>query len=195
MVAEACRHWSEGRVPSFTNGQWGGFPLATDPQATSFYPPNLLAFALSPHPHLRALDLATALHFGILAAGTFRLVAELGAGCIAALVAAGLTLLSPQILWWTTFATAFEALCWWPWLFLAAERLARPGRSVLGDALLGSLALGAQVLSGFVEFAFYGGCIAGLWIVCASSPLGVAERLGRALLLGAGGSLLAAPQL
>jgi hypothetical protein len=195
MWAEAFRQWSEGRVPGWTNGQWGGFPLATDSQATSFYPPTLLAFALVPHPHLRALDLATALHFGILAAGSFRLAAELGAGRVAALFAAGLVLLAPQVLWWTSFSTAFAALCWWPWLFLAAERLLRPGRSALRDALLGSLALGAQALAGYVEFAFYGGCIAGLWILCAASPLGVASRLRRAFLLGAAGCLLAAPQL
>jgi hypothetical protein len=195
MLAEALRQWSEGRVPGWTNGQWGGFPLVTDSQATSFYPPNLLAFVLVPHPHLRGLDLATALHFGILAAGTFRLAAELGAGRIAALFAAGLVLLAPQVLWWTTFATAFAALCWWPWLLLAAERLTRPDRSAPRDGLLGSLALGAQALAGYPEYAFYGGCLAVLWILCTSSPIGVSGRLRRALLLGAAGCLLAAPQL
>jgi hypothetical protein len=195
MVAEAYRQWSEGRLPTWTNGQWGGFPLLADPQATALYPPNLLALALVPHPHLRALDLATALHFGLLAAGCVCLLVELGAGRRAALFGAALTLVTPQLLWWTSFLTAFEALCWWPWLFLAAERLTHPERKALREAILGSLALGAQVLAGYAEYAFYGGCVAGIWILCAASGLGFSERVRRALLLGLAGVLLSAPQI
>jgi len=195
LGAEVYRQWTEGHLPQWSNGHWGGVPLLADPQAASFYLPNLVAFWLTPPPHLRALDLLIALHLGLFAAGTAYLLLELGASRRGALFGAALASLSPHLLWWTSFLPTIEALAWWPWLFAAAERLATTDGGEGRALTLGSVAWAAQVLSGYGEFAFYSGCVAAVWILASSSAVSLPTRLRRCCLLGLLGVLLAGPQL
>lgn len=195
MAQDAWRQWLSGRFPAWTTGMWAGFPLFSGGQSAALYLPFAIPFALTPEPHWRAFDLALAMHAGWLAAGVVLLLVRLGARPSAAVFGALLLLQAPHVVWWTNFASCFVAFCWWPWLFLASLRLARPGRLSLSALVLGTVALAAQVFVGFAEFAFYSGCIAGSWIVTRPGELSAWRRVGRALLLGASAGLLSAPQL
>lgn len=196
MTLEAYRRWTPGHVPSWSDGLWSGFPLLADPVTAGFYPVHWLSFFLTPEPHLRAFDLASALHAGILVAGVAMLLAELHASRRVMAFAAALTVLGVQFEWWIAVCLpAFATLSWWPWTLLAVERLAQPARAPTGPLVLGSATLAAQVLAGHPEFAAYGGTFAVAWLLTRQSGLPFRPRIGRAVLLVGGGLLLAAPQL
>lgn len=197
QTLEAYRAWTSGRLPQWTNAFWGGFPLLGDPTSAALYPPHLLAFAVTPAPHLRAFDVAFGLHMGLLVAGAVYLLCLLGVRPAAAVFGGVLTLLSPfEHYAGLAFFPVLGALTWWPWSFAAAERLARPETAAIGRwAVLGWIALAAQVLVGDPEFALYGGLVSGMWLLTRRAGLPVHRRLLRAGLLGLGAVALAAPQL
>ena len=142
LIGEAFHGWADRRVPLWSPLIWGGYPLAADPTAGVFYPPYHLAFALTPHPHLIALDVSTALHAGWLAAGVAMLAGRLGATRGVAAWAALALAASPQLLLWSTFHTRFAPIAWLPWAWLAADALANvpagERRAALRAAVLGS---------------------------------------------------------
>jgi hypothetical protein len=197
MTLEAFRAWTAGRLPEWTDRFWGGFPLVGDPTSGALYLPHAIGFLVTPSPHLRAFDVTAALHVGLLAAGTSALLAELGTGAAGATVAAVLTVLSTLALWSAVaFLQLFLALAWWPWCFIAAERLVRPEeRPPWRALLLGWVALAAQVLAGYPEFAAYVGVFLCGWILCRRTGLAFRTRVLRLAMLGLGAAALAAPQL
>lgn len=195
MALDAYRQWMSGRIPYWTNGQWLGFPLVAEPMAGVFYLPNALGFLLTADPHLHAFDLSTALHIGIITAGTVLFMGQLGVGRLAAAYATLLTLQAPHVLGWTFFQPSFCALAWWPWVMLAAGRIAQAGRPALPGLLLGSAALGAQVLAGYPEFALYSGSLAAAWIVGTRRGLSIGACGARLVALVVLTALFAAPQL
>ncbi len=196
MTLEAYRRWTAGEIPAWSDGLWSGFPLLADPVTAGFYPLHLLAFLVTPEPHLRAFDLATALHAGVLVAGVVAVLGALGAGREARVLGALLAFLGAQFHWWACgFLPSFAALAWWPWGVLAAERLAAPAAAVGPIALLGSAALAAQALAGYPEFALYGGSLAVLWLVTRGTGVPLARRLARAVFLVAPALMLAAAQV
>jgi hypothetical protein len=194
MTLDAFRQWMGAAVPFWSNAQWGGFPLLADPTAGVFYLLNFVPYLLTPDPHYRAFDLATALHAGILVAGTVKLLGRFGAGTGAACFGALLTLLAPHTLFWTGFLGGFAALAWWPWLMLAADGLARSERLLSPSLVLASLLLAAQQFAGHPELGLYSGSVATAWIVARPSQLSLAARVARAATLGVAGLLLSAPQ-
>jgi len=195
MYADAWRQWSSGHVPLWTSGMFGGFPLLAGMQSSALYPPHALAFALTPSPHWRAMDVSLALHAGLLAAGCVRLLLHLKVRPAGALLGGALACMAPQVVYWTNFVPSFAAVAWWPWLFLAADRLGERERAARGSLFLGAVALAAQVFVGYLEFAVYSGCFAAIWIL--ADPHGASWRLRSARVLGlaASAALLAAPQL
>jgi hypothetical protein len=195
MTLDAFRQWMQASVPFWSNAQWGGFPLLADPTAGSFYFLNFIPYLLTPDPHYRAFDLATALHVGILVAGTVRLLGRFGACAGAACFGAVLTLLAPHTLFWSGFLGGFVALAWWPWLMLAADALVESERLFSRSLVLGSGLLAAQQLAGHPELGLYSGAVATAWIVAKPSRLSLGARVGRAASLGLGGLLLSAPQI
>lgn len=195
MTLDAFRQWMQASVPFWSNAQWGGFPLLADPTAGSFYFPNFIPYLLTPDPHYRAFDLATALHLGILVAGSVRLLGRFGACAVAACFGALLTLLAPHTLFWSGFLGGFVALAWWPWLMLAADALVESQRLLSRSLVLGSGLLAAQQLAGHPELGLYSGAVATAWIVAKPSRLSLRARIGRAASLGLGGLLLSAPQV
>ena len=196
MTLEAYRRWMAGEVPAWSNGLWAGFPLLAEPQTAGFYLPHLLPFWLTPDPHLRAFDLATALHAGILVAGIVRLLGELAAPPAVALFGGALALLAGEFQFWAAgFLPWLAAVSWWPWTLLAAERLAHAEAAFGRELVLGSATLAAQLLAGHPEPALYGAAFAGLWLVTRQAGLPLRRRLARAVLLGVLAALLAAPQL
>jgi len=195
MKLEAWRQWASGTLPVWTNGLWSGFPLLGDATTGAFYLPHALAFLVTPDPHLRAFDVASALHVGWLAAGCVLLLRRLGCGDAAATLAAVLSLLVSHVLGWTTYLPGFSALAWWPWVLVGADRLARARARVPREVVLASLPLGAQVLAGYPETAMYAGCTAVAWILLTPSDLPETGRLLRCVALGGAATLLAGPQL
>lgn len=192
----AWQSWLAGHVPDWSGGLWAGFPLLSDPTSGSLYWPNLLCFALTPSPHLRAFDLATALHAALLVAGSVRLLQALGVAPAAAVFGGLVTLAAPTQQWFASaILHSYSPFAWWPWLWLAAERLAHPTTRVRSGAmLLGWLALATQGLW-YPEFALYSGLVAGAWLLTRNVGLPPGRRLARAALLGLGGLALAAPQI
>lgn len=191
MNLEAFRMWMSGRPPEWSDGFWAGFPLLSDPTSLSFYWPNLLAFMAAPQ--FRAFDLSTAMHAAILVAGLVHLLLMLGTRPAAALIAGALMLIAPMHLWFASaILTLYAPVAWWPWLLVAAEYLGRDGLSWRA-ILLGWLALATSALV-FPEFAFYGGVVAVLWLL-SDVRRGFFDRARSAVVMGAGGVALAAPQL
>jgi len=195
MYADAWRQWSSGHVPLWTSGMFGGFPLLAGMQSSALYPPHALAFAFTTPPHWRAMDVSLALHAGLLAAGYVRLLLHLKVRPLGALLGGALACMAPQVVYWTNFVPSFAAIAWWPWLFLAADRLGKPQRAAHGSLVLGAVALAAQVLVGYLEFAVYSGCFAAIWILANPSGTDLRVRSARVLGLAASAGLLAAPQL
>jgi hypothetical protein len=195
MYADAWRQWQTGHVPLWTSGMFGGFPLLAGIQSSAFYPPHAIAFALTPAPHWRAMDVSLALHAGLLVAGCIRLLLHLNVRPLGAILGGVLTCMAPQVVYWTNFVPIFAAVAWWPWLLLAAARLSEPERAPHGGIVLGAVALAAQVFIGSIEFALYSGCFAAAWILATPSRAGAGRRVARVALLAASGGLLAAPQL
>ncbi|MFQ5514783.1 MAG: YfhO family protein [Myxococcota bacterium] len=194
-MLEAWRQWVSGQLPVWTNGQWSGFPLLADPNLGSFYVPNLLMFLLTPAPHLRAFDVGTALHAGVLISGTITLLRRLGAGRAAACFGASLTLMLPQLLFWSSFLNAFSALAWLPWLVIMADACTSAPNLLSRPLVLGAGMLAAQQLSSYPEIGIYGGGLTVLWILLCGRGISLRQRVLRAGLLALGGLLLAAPQL
>lgn len=199
MKLEAWRQWTSGHVPFWTNGLWSGFPLFGDVTTGALYLPHALAFLTTPDPHLRAFDVAVAMHAGWLAAGSVVLLRRLGASASSAIFGAVLSLLASHVLGWTAYLPGFSTLSWWPWALVGADRLARAEaramREVLRATVLASVPLGAQVLAGYPETALYSGCAAAAWIALMPGGPPLAGRLARIAGLAAAAALLAGPQL
>jgi hypothetical protein len=193
MALEAWRRVGEGRWPEWTDLCWGGMPLVGSGTGGALYPLHLVAFGLTSAPHLRAFDVALALHAGLLVSGTIVLLRTLGTSAVPAVVAGVLA-------WWSPFVVstaiawlpAYLAAAWWPWVFTAAEHLALKPRA--GAWLwLGWIALAAQVWAGFPEFAFYTGLGAAFWIGLRPGEAGAGQRAIRVALVAGGAVALAAP--
>ncbi len=194
MNLEAYRLWTSGYAPEWSDSLWSGFPLLADPTSMSLYWPNLLAFLATPEPHLRAYDLATAMHAGILVSGTVLLMRILGAGVTASLLSGTLILFAPMHVWYASaMLTGYGPVAWWPWMFVAAEMLSRD-RPPLVYLVVAWIAL-ASCATIYPEFAFYGGTIASLWLLTRSAGARFPVRLLRVILMGLGGVAIAAPQL
>jgi len=191
---EAFRAWMSGRAPQWSAGFWSGIPLLADPTSMSLYWPNFVAFLLTPDPHLRAYDLATALHSGILVAGVVRLLQILGIRPSCALFGGALAFLAPMHIWYASaMLTGYAPVVWWPWMLVAAEMLSRPGPRLRYFAL-GWVALASCALV-YPEFAFYGGITMSLWLLTRSSDTPLGQRAVSIAVLGLGGIALAMPQL
>ncbi len=194
MNLEAFRIWSSGHVPEWSDGFWNGLPLLADPTSMSLYWPNLFAFLLTPEPHLRAYDLATALHSGILVSGTVTLLRVLGVGVPASLFGGILIFAAPMHVWYaSSMITGYAPVAWWPWMFLAAEMLSRDVPT-LRYYVLGWLALASCAIV-YPEFALYGGVATSVWLLTRNTGLRLHTRVFRTMVLGLGGIALAAPQL
>ena len=194
-TTEVVRAWTSGRVPHWSDGCWGGFPLLGDSTSAAFYLPHLLPFALGGAVPIRALDWAFALHLGLFTAGTVRLLGLLGVTPRAALLGGALAFLCPFFHWSGIVAfPMMGALAWWPWAFGAAEEMARPDAGAR-PMVQGWIALAAQVLVGVPEQAVYGATVTSLWLLTRQAGVPFVRRALRLGVLGAGAVALSAPQL
>ena len=194
MKLEAFRQWGAGIVPQWSSGLWLGFGLLGDATTGVFYLPHAPALWLTPDPHLRAFDLATAMHVGLLVAGSVALLRRLGCGLAACAVGAVAMPLAGQLLGWTAYLPGFSAICWWPWVLVAADGLLEAGAGAR-ETLVASIPIAAQVFAGYPEAGLYSGVLAAGWVTCASGALPPGRRLLRTAGLALSSAALSGPQL
>jgi hypothetical protein len=193
LLVDAYRQLLAGRIPLWTTGRWGGSPLVGDADLGALYPLYYLAYALTPFPHWRALDIAACLHLGMLSAGMVWLGAVLGMRPRIAIATMLLFVLHPTtVVLARSWAEYWAAMAYWPWLFGAAVELSRGADERF--AVLAAIALAAEVYAGYPQFALYSGTPALLWIVCAPGPSRT-RRVLQAASIGGAAVALAAPQL
>ena len=193
LLADAAAQVRAGHLPLWTAGRWGGSPLIGDAVVGALYPPYHLAYALTPFPHWRALDVSLCLHVALLATGFVWWFRGLGVAGGAALASTIFLLLSPTFVYvgrnWHEYCAA---LAYWPWLFGAAARLAAAPR--IGVGWIAVIALAAQVYAGYPEFGLFSGLAALGWIVIAPGP-GRLRRMGVATVVGLAAVAAALPQV
>ncbi len=156
LGVELSRALSEGRIPLWTTGMYGGFPILADAQIGALYPANLVLFGLLPA-HF-ALSFSILLHLAWAACGMFLLVRSLGlrtsSACLAALVFSFSGFMFSRLPHVTVLVTS----SWLPWLvflqmqFQRAQANRRPTTGIW--FFLTVLALGMQFLCGFPQVAF-----------------------------------------
>jgi len=158
------RAWSEGRLPWWEPGVFGGTAFSANLQTAIFYPLKLVFWPLGAPAAMGAM---TVTHLFMLAFGmrhlvrrTLHLAVPAGLVAVVVMVGAGSTMVR---------SVRFEQIAvigWVPWLLVAldAVMVARPGRrarSVGACALVGAL----MVLSGHPQQIYLGGALAGVWVV------------------------------
>ncbi len=165
--AEALR---SGRIPLWTPGALGGYPMFAEGQTGACYPLNLLLY--------RCLPLPLALNYSVLAALWLA-----GAGMLAYTRALGLRH-GPAFLAACVFALGgflpghlnhlnmLAAVSWLPWLLWAVERAARGGswHGWLAPAAI----FGVQGLAGHPQVSLLSGMLA--LVAAAAGPLAVRSR-------------------
>jgi hypothetical protein len=193
LLVDAYRQLASGHLPIWTPGRWGGSPLIADAVVGALYPFYYLAYALTPFPHWRGLDVSVVAHAALLTTGLVWFLRRLDVTGLAGVACGVFILVNPTFVYiarnWHEY---WAALAWWPWLFGAAAALA--ATPSVGMAILAATALAAPVYAGYPEFALYAGAPALAWIVLAPGPHR-ARRLGTALAVGIGGVLFAMPQV
>lgn len=149
----------------------------------------------------RALGLATFVHLLIGAVGCYLLLRELGCRAFGSLLGAVVFSLNLYLAGWLSQATMVGSWVWIPLVFLGFE--AALGRRDLRWALLGGVALAAQVLSGYplwplytaLALALYTGALTVVECCRARSPRPAARPLASGAVIGAVGVALSAPVL
>jgi len=150
-----AREWlRQGVLPLWNPMTFCGWPLVGDPQLRWFYPPNLLLLAADP---VRVFSLLMIGYVGFGAAGMwFYLRKAAGVGPWPALCGAatvGLAGFFPCHL--MSGIAVFPATgAWVPWILLLGWRVGQIGASPVTVGLFAA-AIGAQVLSGAPQIAFY----------------------------------------
>lgn len=131
-----------GQIPLWSSTILSGFPLAANPLASLFYPPQWLAWLL-PLPF--GLNILAILHVVFGGVGMYLLMREEGMGRPAALMGAAAFEAMPKLAthWAAGHLTLVYAVAWTPWLLLA-ERKSRNGGifwRLMPGAALGGIAL------------------------------------------------------
>lgn len=158
---EVARQWSESRLPLWNPYQFAGFPLLGDITSAALYPGNL-PFVLDPDsPRYRALDHVAALHFVVAALCMYAFARSLALGraaaSLAALVYAGNGFLLFLAGRWIQ---AQNSAVWLPLVLAAVVRAGGSGSFGMWVGI-GALAVALQTLSGYPQYVFYTGLIAG----------------------------------
>lgn len=163
---EAARQWHAGVVPVWNAHQFGGHPLAANPQVGVWYPLNALFFAW---PNAWTNGVVCWLHYVIAGYGMARLV-----GCWTrrreAMLFAGFTFaFSAALVSRIALTPHLYTVPWMPWLLWAAERAAREGDDPRGGIAVGPATLAAgvfmamQFLAGAPQVSYYTALVLPLW--------------------------------
>ena len=189
----AARAMAAGHWPLWDRGAWGGQPIAADPQAGIFYPPNWLWLVL---PVLRAYAVLIVAHAAFGALGMYALVRWRG-GSQAAATLAGIALgAGAYVVLQTRHIMFVEATAWIPWVAAFGWRFLDGG----GRRWLAALAaaIGMTLLTGGVSMIYYGAWFVAAVLLARVAALSPEKRLRAVFglaLAGALGVALAGPML
>ncbi|HYF00346.1 MAG TPA: hypothetical protein VEJ18_15605, partial [Planctomycetota bacterium] len=190
-AVEARRDLEAGRWPLWNPAVLGGFPVFTDPQVGTFYPPRAVLVAL--FEPARSIDLFILLHLFFIGPAMFVFLRHRGLSEGAALFGALGWMLGGQSLIWFKYGCGLVAAVFLPLLALALDR-AFDGRSPRWAA--GAGALWAAMFAGsHPQLSFYALVWAGLRTVSAWRSIGPKPTVRLALLFGGAGMAVAAVQL
>ena len=193
---EVARQWTEGRVPLWNPYQFAGFPLLGAITSGALYPGNLPFLLDSDGTRYRALDRVAALHFVLAALFTYVLARSLAlspmAASLASLVYAGNGFLLFLAGHWIQ---AQNSAFWLPLVLAAIVRASMAGRTATWIGI-GAVAVALQVLSGYPQYVFYTGLLAGVLALVLTGGRGSSWRpLAAVIAMYALGAALAAVQL
>lgn len=148
-----------GRLPIWNPFASAGRPLLAAQQSAPLYPLNLPLWIF---PYWQSLAWATLLKLLVAAGGIFLLCRALGLRSSPALLAAIAFPFSTYMVSWLAHPH-INAYVLLPWMFLAAERLARRGRLI--DVLALGAAGGLALLSGHPQSALIVGLATGTYLI------------------------------
>ncbi|MBI4230267.1 MAG: hypothetical protein HY608_05465 [Planctomycetes bacterium] len=192
-AAELSRALAQGRLPWWTDGMLGGFPLIAEGQIGGLSPLRWAVFAKIPFPV--AYQVNVLLHILIALIGMERYLARLGiapAGRAAGVLMFALG--TPYAGFF--YSVSWGSLAWFPWMLWGVERV-RERADPRGAAWLG-LFLALSWLGGFAQLALYASGMTFLYAALRIGPDPIARRGRLALLLPAGfaaAALCALPQV
>jgi len=178
------RELAAGRVPLWNPHQATGMPFAANPEATLFFPPEVLLYAL---PAAYAWDVFLLLR--LLAAGLFTalFLRTVGCGEIAALGGAIAYMLGGPVITWLNNVT-MNPDCLLPLLLYAFEQVLRGERP--WAVPLAAATIGLSVLGGHPEHTFFVLVTGALYLAYRmwhrAGTAGAASRVGLTFLLGLG---------
>lgn len=173
----------EGEIPA-TNPTWGlGQPFRGNPNALAFYPGNLLYLLL---PFWPAFNLHYALHWLLAGVAMGILARILGQGRPAAVLAGLAYAGSGWMFAALTFYNIVVVAAWWPLVLAGGARGGRRGIA------LGALGCGLALLGGEPVTALLG---VPLLVAIAVARQGWVRGLAASLGIGAGGLVVASPQI
>lgn len=156
LGVELLRALNEGRIPLWTTGMYGGFPVLADAQIGALYPVNLLLFRLLPA-HF-ALSYSMLLHLAWAGAGMYLLARAFDLRVSAALLAGLVFSFSGFMFSRLAHVTVLFSSAWLPWLIYCYEQFQR-ARAQKSSRVgvwfaLTTITLGIQFLCGFPQVAF-----------------------------------------
>ena len=190
--AFATREILHGHWPAWCPQIYGGMPFLANFESAMFYPPNLIFLVL---PLGMAINLSFVSHILLLGVFTFLWSRADGRRVVPATMGAVLTMFGGSVFGhlYAGHLPTILTIAWTPLLLLAADRCLLGERRGL---VLGSFALGMQLLAGHPQYALDGALVVfayaslRLWISGASW-----RGLGMLVLVYIFGALLAAGQI
>ncbi|HEX9077708.1 MAG TPA: hypothetical protein VF932_18125, partial [Anaerolineae bacterium] len=154
-VTELARAFREWRLPLWTTGIEGGFPLFAAGQTGALYPPNILLFWLPP---LTTLSFTVLFHKAWIAVGMYLFCRSFGLRSAGAFLAGMALSLGGFVTARVPHITLVATASWLPWLLLFQIqywRAKQQTRRTAGWFLLICLGLAMQFLAGYPPIAFY----------------------------------------
>jgi hypothetical protein len=165
---EAARQWTAGRVPLWNPYSLAGTPLLGDITSAVLYPGNLPFLLDVDGPRYRALDRVALLHFVLAALFMYGFARALSLGHAAAAVSGLVYAGNGTLLYFTSeWIQLQNSAVWLPLILTAVHRGADRRRVWLWIAV-GSVAIAMQVLSGYPQYVFYTGLLAGAYALTLS---------------------------
>jgi hypothetical protein len=178
-------------LPFWTPYLYSGYPLLASPAMGAWYPLNWPFFLIGISP--LAIQWELAVHALIACVGMYLLLARYVARRGAAVVGSFGYGFSGFFVSYAGNPAVFAAAAWFPWVILAAENALR-GNTRRGS-VLGALAGGMMLLSGFPQIAAFGFVGLAVWVLAYPDTSSYARRSIVVGSIVAGSLLLASVQL
>jgi hypothetical protein len=173
----AWKQIMQGSLPLWNPNNGLGAPLMANYQTAFFYPPNWvlcgLAAAFGAPGVAWGYTFLALLHLAWAGLGMARLVARLGNGQLAQIVAGLAFCLSGYLVARLEFISMVWAAAWLPWIILYTDEVCAPLKTGVKESLLRiSIPLagcvGLQLLAGHAQLSWYSLLLAGCWALAGA---------------------------